>query len=181
MFGDFVVHVHCVQCRAIRNLKRVQKGTSTGVRTANVLLCKWSERPGFSWFLPNSVLWRQNLAEILFLFWLAFWRKLTWKSIPWGDCQKKETKTQNLTWPKARISTFSEWTSVDLVVLVCTRDHVPADQTCRLGKARFCQGNFDILPQNFARSSSIFCFHFARSLDILLPFCSNARPNLGHV
>ena len=29
-----------------------------------------------------------------------------------GDCQKNETKTQNLTrlWPKARISTFSEWT-----------------------------------------------------------------------
>ena len=50
-----------------------------------------------------------------------------------------------------------------------------------LGKARFCQGNFDILPQHFAHSSSIFCFHFARSLDILLPFCSNARPNLGHM
>ena len=27
--------------------KASKKGTSTGVRTANVLLCKWSERPGF--------------------------------------------------------------------------------------------------------------------------------------
>ena len=78
-----------VQCGEIRNLKKgPKKGTSTGVGTGNVLLCKWSEQPGFSWFFPNSVLWGQNLAEILFLLWLALWKirlqKHNWKSIPWG-------------------------------------------------------------------------------------------------
>ena len=111
---------YTVQCRAIRNL---QKGPKRHLNWGSnrkctviyiILLCKWSERPGFSWFLPNSVLWGQNLAEILFLLWLAFWRNRLQKhkSIPWGIAKKKETKTQNLTrlWPKARISTFSEWT-----------------------------------------------------------------------
>ena len=94
VFGDFVVH--CAVPSDSKLEKGSKKGTSTGVRTANVLLCKWSERPGFSWFLPNSVLWGQNLAEILFLLWLAFCRhrlqKHNWKSIPWGIAKNIVTK-----------------------------------------------------------------------------------------
>ena len=41
---------------------------------------------------PNSVLWGRNLAEILFLLWLALWRnrlqKYDGKSIPWGIAKK---------------------------------------------------------------------------------------------
>ena len=65
---------------------------------------------------PNSVLLGQNLAEILFLLWLAFWtkklQKHNWKRIPYGIAEKNSKKTQRLThlWPKARSSFFSEWT-----------------------------------------------------------------------
>ena len=65
---------------------------------------------------PNSVLLGQNLAEILFLLWLAFWtkklQKYNWKRIPYGIAEKNSKKTQRLThlWPKARSSFFSEWT-----------------------------------------------------------------------
>ena len=75
---------------------------------------------------PNSVLLGQNLAEILFLLWLAFWtkklQKHNWKRIPYGIAEKNSKKTQRLThlWPKARSSFFSEWT---VVPVVCT---VPA-------------------------------------------------------
>ena len=86
VLADFVVH--CALPRDSKLEKGSKKGTSTGVPTGNVLLCKWSEQPGFSWFFPNSVLWGQNLAEILFLLWLALWKirlqKHNWKSIPWG-------------------------------------------------------------------------------------------------
>ena len=67
---------------------------------------------------PNSVLLGQNLAEILFLLWLAFWtkklQKHNWKRIPYGIAEKNSKKTQRLThlWPKARSSFFSEWTVV---------------------------------------------------------------------
>ena len=69
---------------------------------------------------PNSVLLGQNLAEILFLLWLAFWtkklQKHNWKRIPYGIAEKNSKKTQRLThlWPKARSSFFSEWTVVRL-------------------------------------------------------------------
>ena len=65
---------------------------------------------------PNSVLLGQNLAEILFLLWLAFWtkklQKHNWKRIPYGIAEKNSKKTQRLThlWPKARSSFISEWT-----------------------------------------------------------------------
>ena len=67
---------------------------------------------------PNSVLLGQNLAEILFLLWLAFWtkklQKHNWKRIPYGIAENNSKKTQGLThlWPKARSSFFSEWTVV---------------------------------------------------------------------
>ena len=86
VFGDFVVH--CAMPRYSKLEKGSKKGTATGFRTGNVLLCKWSERPAFSWFFLNSVLWGQNLAEILFLLWLTLWKtrlqKHNWKRIPWG-------------------------------------------------------------------------------------------------
>ena len=69
---------------------------------------------------PNSVLLGQNLAEILFLLWLAFWtkklQKHNWKRIPYGIAEKNSKKTQHLThlWPKARSSFISEWTVVVL-------------------------------------------------------------------
>ena len=72
-----------------------------------------------AWILmvfPNSVLLGQNLAEILFLLWLAFWtnklQKHNWKRIPYGIAEKNSKKTQRLThfWPKARSSFFSELT-----------------------------------------------------------------------
>ena len=67
---------------------------------------------------PNSVLLGQNLAEILFLLWLAFWtkklQKHNWKRIPYGIAEKNSKKSQRLThlWAKARSSFFSEWKEV---------------------------------------------------------------------
>ena len=60
----------------------------------------------------------QNLAEILFLLQLAFWRNRLQKHNRKkkedfiGDCRKNSKKTQRLThlWPKARSPSFSEWT-----------------------------------------------------------------------
>ena len=112
-----------------------------------------------AWILmvfPNSVLLGQNLAEILFLLWLAFWtkklQKHNWKRIPYGIAEKNSKKTQRLThlWPKARSSFFSEWT---------------------VGPDRFCSGPLDILRQNVAAKSSIFCraWHKTR---YFAPFCS---------
>ena len=80
---------------------------------------------------PNSVLLGQNLAEILFLLWLAFWtkklQKHNWKRIPYGIAEKNSKKTQRLThlWPKARSSFFSEWTvevrnNDSIQYIVCT-------------------------------------------------------------
>ena len=81
---------------------------------------------------PNSVLLGQNLAEILFLLWLAFWtkklQKHNWKRIPYGIAEKNSKKTQRLThlWPKARSSFFSEWTVViDFILLRSSFEAIP--------------------------------------------------------
>ena len=94
-----------------------------GFEPQNALLQAGSNGLDFDGF-PNSVLLGQNLAEILFLLWLAFWtkklQKHNWKRIPYGIAEKNSKKTQRLThlWPKARSSFFSEWTVVCVSVSI---------------------------------------------------------------
>ena len=89
VFGDFVVH--CAVPRDSKLEKGSKKAPQLGFEPQ--MYCYASGVSGFSWFLPNSVLWGQNLAEILFLLWLAFWRnrlqKHNWKSIPCGIAKKR--------------------------------------------------------------------------------------------
>ena len=118
VFDDFVAH--CAMPRDSKLEKGSKKGTSTGVRTANVLFCKRSERPGFSWFFPNSNFWGQNLAESYSCYGLLFgeidFKNTIGRAFHGGLLKKTATKTQNLTrsWPKARISSFSKWTVVSI-------------------------------------------------------------------
>ena len=102
------------QCSAARfePWKRVQKGTSTGVWTANVLLCKWSAWPGFPWFCQIQCFGGKTSPKSYSCYGLLFGEidiKNTIGRAFHGISKKTETKTQNLTrlWPKARISTFS--------------------------------------------------------------------------
>ena len=89
IFRDFIVHGAVPQ--NLKPEKGSKKGTSTGVRTAHYTVASGVKRPGLSFF-SDSVLSRQNLAEILFVVCFAFRRsrlqKHNWKSIPLGIAKK---------------------------------------------------------------------------------------------
>ena len=65
VLGDFVVH--CAMPRDSKLETGSKKGTSTGVRTGNVLLCKWSERPGFIMVFPQFSVFRATPGRNPFL------------------------------------------------------------------------------------------------------------------
>ena len=114
IFRDFIVH-----SAVLRTLK-FEKGCLNWGSNRRMHCCRRGQTAWILMVFPNSVLLGQNLAEILFLLWLAFWtkklQKHNWKRIPYGIAEKNSKKTQRLThlWPKARSSFFSEWTVVQV-------------------------------------------------------------------
>ena len=76
------------QCSAVKLeiWKRVQKGYLNWGSNRTMHCCRQGQTAWILMGFPNSVLLGQNLAEILFFLWLAFWRnrlqKHNWKTIP---------------------------------------------------------------------------------------------------
>ena len=90
----FVISSYTVQCcELLKFEKRVQKGCLNWGSNRRMHCCRRGQTAWILMVFPNSVLLGQNLAEILFLLWLAFWtkklQKHNWKRIPYGNCRKK--------------------------------------------------------------------------------------------
>ena len=75
----------------------------------------------------------RNTILVMACFWRNGLQKHNWKHIPWGIAKNIVTKTQNLThlWPKARISSFSEWTvGIEIIIARNAADTMESKFPC---------------------------------------------------